>query len=63
MIRGFDVDIQTKNIECSMVFSGTIGTWSNILFYFNANKWFTRMGTDVYGLIKLKSKNLKINLI
>ena len=37
-----------------MVFSGTSRTWSNIFFYFNSNKWFTRMGAVISGLPKLK---------
>jgi hypothetical protein len=55
VIRGYDADISKKNIECSMVFSGTLGIWSNIFVYFNPNKWFTRMGADVSGPAKLKS--------
>jgi len=49
MIRGYNVDISTKNIECSMFSYGTHGTGSNIFVHFNPNKWFTRMGKDVSG--------------
>ena len=54
MIRGCDADISKKNTECSMFFYGDHGAGSNICFYFNPYKWFTRMGADVSGPAKLK---------
>ena len=54
MIRGCDVDVSAKSIECSVVFSGTIGIWSNLFFYSNHNKWFTGMGADISVSGKLK---------
>jgi hypothetical protein len=39
-----------------MVFPGTHWIWSNIFFYFNPDKWFTRMGAEVSGLLEAISK-------
>ena len=47
LIRGCDVEISKKNIECSLFFSGTLGLGSNLFFYFNLYRWLTRKITDV----------------
>jgi len=45
-----------------MVFSGAFGTWGNIFFHFNANKWFTRMGADILGLLSFdQDKAMKMS--
>jgi hypothetical protein len=45
-----------------MVFSGAFGTWGNIFFHFNANKWFARMGADILGLLSFDlDKALKMS--